>query len=156
MTSQIVTIRFSSKGHIGSEIAALLAQSKEFSHCMLIDEGMVYEAVTWKGVQYVPLKVSMKGIVRYQDMDVLVPDIEAMRAFLRDKLGAGYDWLGAVGLPVLRSGAWQDPERWWCSELILAALGAGGIWLVDPKQLEWGTPNDVFQYDLPKSKIVYL
>lgn len=156
MTAAIVTIRFTSKGHIGSHIAALLAQSRDFNHCMLIDEAMVYEAVTLAGVRYVPMKVSMHGVVLYQDMDILVPDIEAMRAFLHSVLGAGYDWLGAIGLPVLRSGAWQDPARWWCSELILAALGAGGIWLVDPKQLEWGTPNDIYQYDLPKSTLIHV
>lgn len=156
MTAQIVTVRFTSKGHIGSELAALAAQSKLFNHCMLIDHGMVYEAVTLHGVRFVPMKVSMRGVVRYQDMDVLVPDIEAMHEFLNSVLGSGYDWLGALGLPVLRSGDWQDPTRWWCSELILAALGAGGIWLVDPKQLEWGTPNDIYQYDLPKSQLIYI
>lgn len=155
MTAQIVTIRFTSKGHLGSEIAALLAQSKLFNHCMLIDQKMVYEAVT-SGVRYVPLQISMKGIVRYQDMDVLVPNIEGMHAFLLNQLGAGYDWFGAIGLPLLRSGDWQDPNRWWCSELILAALGAGGLWLVDPFQVEWGTPNDIYQCNFPKSPIIRL
>lgn len=156
MTAQTVTVRFTSKGHLGSELAALLAQSRDFNHCMLIDEGMVYEAVTMAGVRYVPLRVSMAKVIRYQEMDVLVPNIEGMREFLRSVLGAGYDWFGAAGLPVLRSGAWQDPDRWWCSELILAALGAGGIWLVDPDELEWGTPNDLFQYDLPKTPMIHL
>lgn len=156
MTAAIVTIRFTSKGHIGSELAAMLAQSRNFNHCMLIDDGMVYEAVTWQGVRYVPMAVSMHGVIRYQDMDVLVPDIEAMRTFLHGVLGTGYDWLGAAGLPFLRSGAWQDPARWWCSELILAALGAGGLWLVDPAQLEWGTPNDIYQCNMPKTAIIHL
>ncbi len=155
MTSRIVTIRFTSKGHLGSEIAAFVVQSGWFNHCMLIDQGMVYEAVT-SGVRYVPIRVSMQGIVRYQDMQILVPNIEALEGFARTTLGAKYDWLGAIGLPLLRSKDWQDPNRWWCSEWIAAALGAGDLWVIDPDQIEYITPNDIFQYDAPKSEIIRL
>jgi hypothetical protein len=92
----------------------------------------------------------------YQDMALTVPDIEAMRAFLREQLGAGYDWLGAAGIPVLRSDDWQDPDRWWCSELIIAALAAGGLFIIDFNEVTRGTPNDLFQYPAPKSALVEL
>lgn len=145
-----VVVRFTTKGHIGSRIAAKLSQSREFNHCMLIDGDMVSEAVTWGGTRYLKTDIAMRGVKKFQDMVVFVPDIEAMRAFLCDQYGKGYDWLGAIGLPILRSEAWQDDDRWWCSELILAALGAGGNWILDPGELRRVTPNDLRQVQIAK------
>lgn len=150
-----VTIRFTSKLHLGSKLMAALAQSEQFNHCMLLEGGMVYEAVCWHGVRYVPQSVSMHGVKIYQDMAVEVPDIEATRAFLREQLGAGYDWPGAAGIPFLRSDDWQDPSKWWCSELLIAALAAGGLYVIDFSELERGTPNDLYQYPAPKTPVTH-
>jgi len=148
-----VTVRFTSKLHFGSKLMAFLAQSEQFNHCMLCEGGMAYEAVCWHGVRYVPLSTSMAGVKVYQDMVVEVPDVEAMRSFLREHLGAGYDWAGAIGIPFMRSADWQDPDRWWCSELVIAALAAGGLYVIDLSELERVTPNDIFQYSAPKSEV---
>lgn len=141
-SSGMVVVRFTTRGHIGSHIAAWLASAGDFNHCMLIDGGMAYEAVTWHGVRYVPERIAMLGIVRYQDMYVPVPDIALMRHFLRQQLGADYDWPGAFGFPVKRAEEWQDPDRWWCRELTVAALAAGGAVI------------DLQQCDFPKSPII--
>jgi len=154
MTAGVVTVRFTSKQHPGSRLLALLAQSEQFNHCMLLEGGMVYESVCWVGVRYVPPCVSMRGVKIYQDMQVEVPNLEGMREFLRAQLGAGYDWPGALGIPFLRSDNWQDPARWWCSELIIAALAAGGLYVMDFSELERGTPNDLYQYPAPKAELV--
>ncbi len=149
-----VTIRFTSKLHPGSKLMAVLAQQEQFNHCMLIDgDGMAYEAVCWHGVRLVPVRVSMRGVKLYQDMVLTVPDIEEMRAFLHDKLGSGYDWPGAAGIPFLRSDNWQDADKWWCSELLIAALAAGGLFVIDFTELERGTPNDLYQYPSEKSPV---
>jgi hypothetical protein len=154
MTSGFVTVRFTSKGHIGSKIAALPARAGGFNHTMLLDQGMVYEAVTLAGVRFVTPRAAMRRIRRYQDMRVFVPDLEAMRAFLREQLGALYDVLGAMGMPFLRSGNWEDPERWWCAELVIAALLAGGVKIIDAARARWGTLRDLYTFDAPKSKVV--
>lgn len=156
MTAGTVIIRFTSKRHLGSRLLALLAQSEWANHCMLFDGGMAHEAVCWHGVRYVPCDVSMRGVKMFQDMQLTVPDIDAMRAFLRSVNGAGYDWMGALGLPLLRSDNWQDPSKWWCSELILAALAAGGLQVIDFNDVERGTPNDLMQYPAPKRPVVHL
>jgi hypothetical protein len=155
MTATYVTIRFTSKAHIGAKIAALLAQSENFNHCMLIDEGMVYEAVT-KGTRYVRPERAMHKVKAYQEIKILVPNIEAMREFLKDQLGASYDWAGAIGLPILRSDNWQDPNKWWCSELIVAALSAGGINILDPMQFNRVTPNDIYILNYEKGPLIRL
>ena len=37
--------------------------------------------------------------------------------WLRQQEGKGYDWGGAVGTAWAQMRDWQDPERWYCSEL---------------------------------------
>jgi hypothetical protein len=156
MTAGAVIIRATSKGHLGSQIAAGLAGGSDFNHGMLIDRLRHYEAVPWHGVRAVPSRVAMRGVVRYQDRYAVVPNIEAMRWFLEDKLGADYDWPGAVGMPFLRSSDWQDPARWWCWELIIAALGAGGLWLVDQARASGCTLHDVLESNLPSTQIIHV
>jgi hypothetical protein len=46
---------------------------------------------------------------------------ERARALIASELGAGYDWLGIALAQVLPWGR-QDPRRWFCSELVAAAL----------------------------------
>lgn len=156
MTAGSVIVRATSKGHIGSRIAGAIARSPDFNHCMVIDGRRVYEAVPWHGVRVVPEGVAMLRIVRYQDRIATVPNIEAFRDFLADQLGALYDYPGAFGLPLLRSADWQDPARWWCWELAIAALGSGGLWLVDPDHASGGTPSHILESHMPKSEIIYV
>jgi hypothetical protein len=155
VASGAVIVRATSKGHIGSRIAGALAKSPELNHCMLIDGRRVYEAVPWYGVRVVPERIAMRGVRRYQDRIAVIPDIAAMRAFLEDQLGAGYDWPGAAGLPLLRSADWQDPARWWCWELAIAGLGAGSLWLVDPAKASGCTPHHILNSSLPKTEVFH-
>jgi hypothetical protein len=156
VTIGVVTIRFTSKRHLGSRLMALLAQSEWANHCMLIEGGMAYEAVCWHGVRYVTLDAAMRGVKMYQDMVVAVPNIEATRAWMRSVLGAGYDWPGAAGIPFQRSDNWQDPLRWWCSEFLLKGLSEGDLNIIDFNEVTRGTPNDLHQYPAPKSPVVEL
>jgi hypothetical protein len=158
MTVGTVIVRATSKGHLGSRIAAGLAGSGEFNHCMIIDGLCAYEAVPWQGVRSVPHRVAMKGVVRYQDRFAVVPDIDALRLFMQELLDAraGYDWPGAAGLPLRRSAELQDPARWWCWELTPALLNAGGLRLVEPGKLSSATPHTIYNSNLPVSPTVTL
>lgn len=156
MTAGAVIIRATTKGHLGSRLAAMAAGGADFNHGMLIDGLCVHEAVPLAGVRAVSHGVAMRGVVRYQDRFATVPDIGAMRQFLKDQLGAGYDYLGAAGLPLLRSAHWQDEARWWCWELIIAALGAGGLWLVDQARARGCTLDDVLKSSLPSTQIIHV
>jgi hypothetical protein len=101
-------------------------------------------------VREVAEEESLQGVVRYQDMIVPVPDVDALFAFLRAQVGSRYDFAGALGIPLLYSTDWQDWSRWWCSELVFAALGAGGVWLLDPAEVTRVTPNDLHQCNFMK------
>jgi hypothetical protein len=46
--------------------------------------------------------------------------------FLYEQLGKKYDWRAVFGLGMGRD--WRDPEKWFCSELVAAALEECG-WL---------------------------
>lgn len=53
--------------------------------------------------------------------------------FIRDRIGAGYDYRGILLSQALPIG-WHDPTRWFCSEICAAALG-----MEDPHCLSPGT-----------------
>jgi hypothetical protein len=42
--------------------------------------------------------------------------------FMRDEIGAGYDYAGLFGSQLFASG-WQSKRRWFCSEICAAILG---------------------------------
>ena len=75
--------------------------------------------------------------------DPVALDEAAVVAFLERTVGKGYDWLGLVrfALRIDRDKA----GRWFCSELVHAALAAGGVTLlarVVPYQV---SPGDVYR-----------
>lgn len=69
------------------------------------------------------------------DWDVLevVADVEAVRAWFLNHVGAGYDWLGIFGF-VVRPFR-DEPGHFFCSEAIAAALGVREPWRLDPNGL---------------------
>lgn len=148
-----VTVRFTTKGHIGSRIAASLADGAKFNHCMLIYKGVAYETLPWIGVRAVLFSEAMRGVVCWQDMEIDVPVVEAMLSFLRDqaRAGAGYDWAAALGMPFRCAERWEDPARWWCYELTVAGARAGGCQII--QRGEPITPNGVYSSKWPKSAI---
>lgn len=60
--------------------------------------------------------------------------------FLLNQFGKGYDWGAVFALPFRAS--WRDPNRWFCSELVAAALAAGGLELRLPQYRI--TPRDLY------------
>lgn len=48
--------------------------------------------------------------------------------YMRDRIGKPYDWGGVFGV-FFKQTRWQDHDKWFCSELIAAALQSAGIQL---------------------------
>jgi hypothetical protein len=134
MAAGTVCIRFTSRWpwNVGSLAVARLGGSRDWSHCMIIVRGRVFEATMQHGVREALLSQAMSGVVSFRDMIVPVQDVGAVIEFLSQQVGAKYDYLGALGIPLLYSTDWADTSRWWCSELVFAAIGAGGTWMLDP------------------------
>jgi hypothetical protein len=132
----------------------LLSGSHQFSHAIAIIGERAYEASMAHGCRAGAVAEVMAGIVVYRDMVVQVPDLEAARAFAEAQAGKGYDWAGAVGIPLTYSEDWADDSRWWCSELVFAILLAGGTRLFDPGVMKRIRPIDLQMVDYPKMALM--
>lgn len=151
-----VTIRFTTHfpPNVTSVVIARLGGSRRFSHCMLIHDGLAYEATMMHGTRIVQVKKAMEGVAFYQDMTVEVPNLTKAIEFGASQAGKKYDFFGAFGIPFLASEDWGDSSKWWCSELVFAMLGAGGLWVLDPAVQKRVTPQDLLDLNYPKTLII--
>lgn len=152
----IVTVRLTSRWPYNpiSLAVGVAAGSRQFSHSITIIGDRAYEASMTHGCRAGTVGQLMEGIVVYRDMQVAVPDIDAARAFAEDQMGKGYDFAGAVGIPLTYSEDWTDDSKWWCSDLTFAILLAGGLRLFDPAVMKRVRPIDLHMPDYPKGPIV--
>jgi uncharacterized protein YycO len=98
------------------------------------------EAVAFKGVVEIPFNEILDRASEHVLMHVEVPDPEAALAFARGQLGKSYDYRGVLGIGINRE--WDSPDKWWCSELVEAAIAAAGRRRFrNPRRI---TPQDVF------------
>lgn len=67
---------------------------------------------------------------------------DSFHCFLRAQLGKPYDFIAIAGIAIGRD--WQSAERWFCSELIAAALCQCGVFPPHlATELNHVTPRDV-------------
>ena len=90
------------------------------------------------GVQVRPVGYDTRAAARERwiALDVAPAVADAFDGFLRAQLGAPYDigaitdfaWAALSGEGSAHPpGAWRDPDRWFCSELVAAALVHAGV-----------------------------
>lgn len=76
----------------------------------------------------------------------------AVRAFCAEQVGTSYDWLGII-LSQLFPWNRQHATKWFCSEVVVAALQAGGSLLLygeTPHQVSPGKLGKIFRdYGIP-------
>jgi hypothetical protein len=132
----------------------IAAGSRQFSHAMAIIGERAYEASMTHGCRADTVAEVMSGIVVYRDMPVWVPDLGAAIKFAEAQAGKGYDWPGAIGIPLTYSEDWSDDSRWWCSDLVFAIVLAGGTRLFDPDAMKRVRPIDLHMADHPKSPVM--
>lgn len=154
----IVTMRFTTHWppNPTSPVIARLSGSRDWSHSMTIIDGIAYEATMLHGCRAVPVEVAMAGVAVYQDMYVPVPDIDAARRFGVDQDGKGYDFAGALGIPLLMSEDWADDSKWWCSEMSMMQVFNGGTSMLDLNVIQRVTPEHLHMCNYPKSEVVRL
>jgi uncharacterized protein YycO len=81
-----------------------------------------------------------------REMYVSIPatpeQTDSFHQFLREQVGKPYDFKGIAGIALGRD--WQEPDSWFCSELIAAALCHSGVF--PPRlatEFNFVTPRDV-------------
>jgi hypothetical protein len=151
-----VTVRLTSRWPYNplSLAVGIAAGSRQFSHAVAIIGDRACEASMTHGCRADTVAEIMAGIAVYRDMEVWVPDLDAAIAFAEAQAGKGYDWPGAIGIPLTYSEDWSDDSRWWCSDLVFAIVLAGGTRLFDPDVMRRVRPIDLHMADHPKSPVM--
>lgn len=133
---------FCRRNNAGSwALRAVLRSS--WSHCGIVTpQGMVIHAAAFHGVIRQPLTEFADGVSHFAVRDIALPDDAAAIQWALSQVGKPYDWLGALGIAA-NTRQWQEPDAWFCSELVEAAAAAGGrqrfihdAWRVTP-QSSW-------------------
>lgn len=65
----------------------------------------------------------------------------AFEKFMLDQVGKPYDVGAIVAMVIQRD--WRDPNKWFCSELVAAALEACKLMPTLPEAMNFVTPRDV-------------
>lgn len=71
----------------------------------------------------------------------VVLDTDLGVSYALSQLGKPYDWSGVVALPIKRD--WQEPDSWFCSELVAQSLHLDG--LLDVPQASRVSPGDLWR-----------
>jgi len=156
MRGGFVTVRLTSRWPYNplSLAVGVLSGSRQFSHAIAIIGDRAYEASMTHGCRTCSMAEVMGGIAIYRDMPVWVPDLDASVAFAEAQAGKGYDWPGAIGIPLTYSEDWSDDSKWWCSDLAFAIVLAGGTKLFDPAFMKRVRPIDLHMSIFPKGPIL--
>lgn len=126
---------FKNKSFVSSTIKRFTRSP--YSHCAIIlDSGEVIEAREFKGVRIIKnIKEAMDEDSVVDIYDFAASDNQKMQIenFLRRQLGKGYDYLMIVGFVTRASHEGRkSTNRWFCSELVFAALeNAGMVFLIN-------------------------
>lgn len=111
---------------------------------------------TWSQYSHVDLVLPdgrLLGATALRGVDIREPeDFEAVKRFTVDaptdvlklaslQVGKPYDWPGIFG--IVGRHDWQDPSRWFCSELVAWAFQSAGVPLLRGDRSHRITPRDL-------------
>lgn len=120
------------------DVIVKVTSGESFSHAAIYDaeRDAVIEAISG-GIRYVPLEKFLTRndhvmLVRPRGLTAALRSRAVLRA--RSKIGVGYDYRGLFGV--------EDPERFYCSELVL--------WSIDPRSRGQSVPLVISPADLLK------
>jgi uncharacterized protein YycO len=95
----------------------------KWNHVAVKFETGIVEA-RYSGVCWTTLKYLKKQYSVVEEVQIEVPDLEGAFRFATKQVGKPYDWTAVFGHPFRRN--WNNPEKWFCSELAEAIIEAGG------------------------------
>lgn len=114
------------RNHHWSTPVLRAAMWSPWSHCAIVlaDGQTVIDATFKNGVKARALAPIIAGASLHDFRDIDCPDPQAAYDFLFAQIGKPYDTWGVAGVGLHRD--WQAEDAWFCSELVEAALAAGG------------------------------
>ena len=113
----------------------------EWSHVALVDSDEVIEA-TWPAVRVTPLAEVIAKHSAHVIVDLPCRSSADIIAAARSQVGKGYDLTALFGLLTRRD--WQEPDKWFCSELVAWAFSQGGSPMFRPEAMHRITPQHLW------------
>jgi hypothetical protein len=113
-----LSVVFSTDDSLLSKVIRCRTNS-EFSHVDIsINGGSFISSKPFVGVASAAVESYRSKFV----FDFLITDrqVERIKSFYEETVGAKYDWCGALGVGLNRD--WENPEFWYCSEWAAMAL----------------------------------
>lgn len=137
-----IRVRFTADEDIVSTVIRFGTWS-EYSHVDFItSSGKAIGCWPDDGVQY-----HDRTADRVQFAEIEVNSAARVEEFILAQLGKEYDWSAIFGMFVRRD--WNNPDKWFCSELIAAALLYDNI-VIAKKESNRITPQDLLESPLVK------
>lgn len=135
---------FCTSNLIGAKLIRAATWS-DWSHVALIHGDEVIEA-TWPRVRSSSLTDVIARHSKHTIVDVPSDMSEEIISAARSQIGKPYDLSALFGLVVRRD--WQNPDKWFCSELVAWAFQQGGHPLFRPDSLYRITPQHLWMLPL--------
>lgn len=139
-----IILLFSRSKRIGSRLIRLATWS-EYSHvdAVLRDKSLI-GALYGKGVVRYDLSSRLENSTEYC-FRAVGGDPNLFEEYLKSQLGKPYDLEAVFGIMFRRD--WAEDSKWFCSELVAAALVAAGVEAVQ-KKFGRITPQDLLESPL--------
>lgn len=125
-----LVVAYSRRTRLPLTVTKLMTSGDVWSHCGVVapdpesQKIVVVEALMFKGVVKTPIEEWKARYPTFSFVGIDCPDPAAGEEFAIEHAGKKYDYLGMLGAPWRIS--WDDPERWYCSELVEACVVAAG------------------------------
>ncbi len=150
-----VRVLFTRRHHPGS-LAIRLVTWSAWSHVdLLLDEpgaaARLVGAVAPSGVIETPMSIRLAHASRAAIVEFPVRNPQAVLDAALGQIGRPYDWLGCAGI-ALRNRDWQEPDSWFCSELVAYAFGQAGEPLFREDMVSRVTPQHLWMLANPSKR----
>jgi hypothetical protein len=113
------------KSHSISGWLIRLFTFSQWNHVAIEIDGQLYEARGATGVTRSSAKGYLQGWSKSATVEINPPSPDLAVKFLDAQVGKGYDFGGLIALPFRKP--WHGVSKWFCSELVAAALLAAGL-----------------------------
>ena len=112
------------KSHSISGWLIRLFTFSQWNHVAIEIDGQVYEARGATGVTRSSAKGYLQGWAKSATVEINAHKPDLAVKFLDAQVGKGYDFGAIIALPFRQP--WHSKSKWFCSELVAAALAAAG------------------------------
>lgn len=139
-----ITILFSRSPKVGSYLIRQFTHS-DWSHCaILTDKNHVIESTLAKGVAPTTLDEFLSHHTHVISITFSTDFCEEVYMTAAGEVGKPYDWTAIFGILANRN--WDEPDSWFCSELVAFALRAAKLFLDELSAfVSKITPQDIFE-----------